>query len=131
MNNRALQSVEFFEENKLYIDDSSELDLTALAKLLGVNQKELAVAFNITESQITRKAATSDNKFVQQWMAVFNILIEHIQSTEPGITSEKLSLKMSRWLKMPNSHFSQESPISVMLKGKARRVINLLEQITG
>jgi len=127
----AFKTIDFFEDNNLYIENSSELDLTALAKLLGVSQKDLAKAFNISESQITRKQAMSDNKFVAQWMAVFNMLTTHIQETEPEISSEKLRLKMSRWLKMPNMHFSNFSPLMIMLQGKTRRVIKLLEQITG
>ena len=131
MTSTVLQNVDFFENNNLYIDDSSEIDLTALASLLEINQKDLANAFKISESQVTRKAPTSDNKSVKQWMAVFNMLTSHIQATEPDIDQNKLRLKMSRWLKMPNLHFSNETPLAMMLQGKSRRVIKLLEQITG
>jgi len=131
MLNQEMQSVDFFEYNDLYIDNSSEIDLAALAKLLGVNQKDLAKAFDITESQITRKKGTSDNKFVIQWMAVFNILTTHIQTTEPTLSKEKIRVKMSRWLKMPSIHFSNQPPLSIMLQGKTRKVLKLLEQITS
>ncbi|MBT4791079.1 MAG: DUF2384 domain-containing protein [Halobacteriovoraceae bacterium] len=131
MTAEVLQSVDFFESNDLYLENSSEIDLTALAKLLEMNQKDLAKAFDINESQITRNAATSDNKFVKQWMTVFNMLTGHIQATEPEISQDKLRLKMSRWLKMPSSHFSNDTPLSIMVQGKARRVIKLLEQITA
>ncbi len=126
----TFESVDFFEFNDLYLDNSSEIDLSALARLLEVSQKDLAKAFNISESQITRKKATSDNKFVMQWMAVFNMLTNHIQRTEPGISHDQVRLKMSRWLKMPNIHFGNQSPLFVMLQGKTRKVIKLLEQVT-
>ena len=127
----GFQTIDFFSDNGLYVDDSSELDVSALAKLLEVSQKELAKAFDISESHITRKQTTSDNKFVMQWMSVFNLLTTHIKETEPEISSQDLKLKMSRWLKMPSTHFSNQSPLVVMLQGRTRRVIKLIEQITA
>ncbi len=128
---QELESVNFFESNNLYIGDSTDINVAELAKLLGVNQKDLSEAFHISESKISRKATNSENKHILQWMSVFNMLTTHIYASESGIDKEKVKQKVSRWLKMPNSHFSHSTPLSMMMKGRARRVVKLLEQITS
>jgi len=128
----AFKFVDFMEENDLYRDGTSDIDLSALAKLLEVQQKELARAFHIGESQISRGTANvSGNIFLKQWMGVFNMLSSHIKQTEPDADKERVRLKMSRWLKTPNIHFGNDTPLEVMIDGKTRKVIKLLEQIAG
>ena len=128
----AFKFIDFMEENDLYKEGTSDIDLSALASLLGITQKELAKAFNIQESQISKGTAlTSGNQFLAQWMAVFNMLTEHIKAIEPTANKERVRLKMSRWLKTPSLQFKNSSPLEMMIEGKTRKVVKLLEQITG
>ncbi len=128
----AFDLVDFMEENNLYKSGTSDIDLSALAKLLEVPQKDLAKAFDITESQISRGTERTDgNVYIKQWMGVFNLLSTQIKQTEPTADKERIRLKMSRWLKTPNMHFKNDTPLEVMISGKARKVLKLLEQITG
>ncbi len=62
---------------------------------------------------------------------MFNILAEQIKATEPNADKERVRIKIGRWLKTPNSHFKDMSPLEMMIYGKTRRVLKLLEQITG
>lgn len=128
----AFDLVDFMEENNLYKSGTSDIDLSALAKLLEVPQKDLAKAFDINESQISRGTERTDgNVYIKQWMGVFNLLSTQIKQTEPTADKERIRLKMSRWLKTPNMHFKNDTPLEVMISGKARKVLKLLEQITG
>ncbi|MBC8548730.1 MAG: DUF2384 domain-containing protein [Bacteriovoracaceae bacterium] len=130
--NTTFQFIDFMEENDLYKDGTSDIDLSALAKLLEVQQKDLAKAFNISESQISRGATNvTGNAFLKQWMGVFDMLSSHIKNSEPAADKERIRLKMSRWLKTPSIHFKNNTPLEMMIDGKTRRVIKLLEQITG
>lgn len=126
-----LKSIQFAEENELYREGTSELDLAALAKLIGITQKEIAEAFRVSESQVSRGTSkVSENIIAKQWMTVFNILSEYIKDTDPDLPKDRVRLKIMRWLKMPNFHFGNETPLNMMMEGKARKVIFLLEQIT-
>jgi len=130
--NETFKFVDFMEENDLYKEGTSDIDLSALARLLEVQQKDLARAFNISESQISRGTANIlSNAFLKQWMGIFNMLSVHIKKSEPGADKERIRLKMSRWLKTPNIQFKNNTPLEMMIDGKTRRVIKLLEQITG
>ena len=130
--NETFKFVDFMEENDLYKEGTSDIDLSALARLLEVQQKDLARAFNISESQISRGTANiSSNAFLKQWMGIFNMLSVQIKKSEPGADKERIRLKMSRWLKTPNIQFKNNTPLEMMIDGKTRRVIKLLEQITG
>ena len=66
---------------------------------------------------------------MQQWMRVFNLVVDLIVSSEAGLQKEAIQVKMSRWLHMPNSHFAGKTPLDIMMKGQARKVILLLEQL--
>ncbi len=128
----AFQFVDFMEENDLYKEGTSDIDLSALAKLLEVQQKDLAKAFDLHESQISRgSTSASGNIFLKQWMGVFNMLSAHIKLSEPDADKERIRLKMGRWLKTPSLHFKNNTPLEMMIDGKTRKVIKLLEQITG
>lgn len=129
----VFSNVDFLEENGLYKEGTTDIDLTALAKLLEIQQKDLAKAFGIHESSISRTGtlSASGNDFLKQWLKVFNILAEQIKATEPQADKERVRIKIGRWLKTPNSHFKDMSPLEMMIDGKTRRVLKLLEQITG
>lgn len=115
----------------LYAHDSPNIEISNLASMLKISQKQLADALDLDASTVSRKEIGTNNKALRKWMIVFNLLIDLIKKTEPELARDKIQLKMNRWLKHPNSHFGNEAPLDLMLKGKARRVINLLEQLSS
>jgi hypothetical protein len=117
--------------NDLYTEDSpSEVNLKRLAQLLQVEQKALAEAFDISEAALSKKPYAPHNMALKQWLAIFNLIIRIISESEPTLTPEAIKVKMQRWLKLPRPEFDNQSAIDFMLKGKARRVINILEQLS-
>jgi hypothetical protein len=115
----------------LYAKDSSDIDPTNLAKMLGVNKKELAAALKLDPSVISRSNIAPTNKTVKNWLVIFNLIIDLFQQEEPQLPKDQIQIKMSRWLKLPNTQLGNVSPIDTMLKGKARKVIHLLEQLNS
>lgn len=115
----------------LFAKDSSEIDSTNLAKLLGVNKKVMAEALKLDPSSLSRTNIDPTNNTVKSWLLIFNLFIELVQQDEPQLSKEQIQVKMSRWLKLPNTQLGNLSPLDIMLKGKARKVIHLLEQLNS
>lgn len=125
------QEVDFFEEMGFLKEDKHALDGQSLASFLGIKQKDLAEIFSIDASGISRNGIDVQNKVAQQWLKIFNLLSNQIHLTEPELPKDKAKQKISRWLKIPSQHFGQEAPLDMMKKGRARKVLSLLEQITS
>ena len=123
----SVNRVNLFEN--LYVKDSCDVDVSSLAKLLRVNQGDLADAFGVSAATASRNGIDASNSVMQQWMRVFNLVVDLIVSSEAGLQKEAIQVKMSRWLHMPNSHFAGKTPLDIMMKGQARKVILLLEQL--
>jgi len=115
----------------LYIDSNpSEVNLDCLSDLMRIKKNELAKAFRITPQRLSANPYDSSNSVLKKWMLVFNLLITIISDTEPGLSEGDVRAKMLRWLRMPRPEFLGNSALDFMLKGKVRRVINLLEQLS-
>lgn len=117
--------------DNLYAKDSSEIDPSNLAALLGVNKKELAIALNLDPSVLSRTNIAPTHKTVKSWLTIFNLFIDLIQEEEPNLPKDQVQIKMSRWLKLPNSQLGNKTPLEIMLKGSGRKVIHLLEQLNS
>ncbi len=115
----------------LFAKDSSDIDSTNLASLLGVNKKDLAIALKMDPSVLSRTNIAPTNKTVKSWLLIFNLFIDLIQQEEPQLPKDQLQIKMSRWLKLPNIQLGNLTPLEAMLSGKARKVIHLLEQLNS
>jgi hypothetical protein len=115
----------------LFAKDSSDIDSGNLAKLLGVTKKELGTALNLDPSVLSRDHIAPTNLTMKYWLIIFNLFIELVQQAEPNLTKEEIQVKMSRWLKLPNTQLSNSTPLEAMLKGKSRKVIHLLEQLNN
>lgn len=125
----AVKRVDVFEN--LYVEDSTDIDVSNLAKLLGVQQQALAGTFHVSPTTASRKGIDSNNQVMKQWMRVFNLVVDMIEASDSNLSKEAIQLKMSRWLKLPNSHFSGKSALEVMMQGQARKVVRLLEQLNS
>lgn len=123
----SVNRVDLFEN--LYVKDSCDVDVSSLAKLLSVSQGELADAFGVSPATASRSGIDANNQVMQQWMRVFNLVVDLIVSADGNIPKEGVQLKMSRWLHMPNSHFAGKTPLEIMMNGQSRKVIRLLEQL--
>jgi len=113
----------------LYVEDSNNIDVSHLASLLAIHQKDLAEAFAVTASSASRSGISPDNTTMKQWMRIFNLVIDLIESSTPSTDKAAIQLKMSRYLKLPNSHFAGKSLLDRMMHGQSRKVIRFLEQL--
>jgi hypothetical protein len=122
-----LKEIDVLED--LYTDENpSEINLKQLAQLLQINQNVLAEALEMPESAISKKPYAPNNQVLKQWLNIFNLIIKIIEASEPALSSQQVKIKMQRWLKLPRPEFNSQSALDFMLKGKARKVKNLLEQ---
>lgn len=124
-----LKELEVLED--LYTDESpSEINLKRLADLLEIKQKDLAKALAVQESTLSKNPYAPHNQTLKQWLNIFNLIIKIVSSSEPILSPSEVKIKMQRWLKMPRPEFGGEAALDFMLKGKARKVKNLLEQLS-
>jgi len=125
-----LRDIDVLEE--LYTEENpSEINLKNLANLLGLTGKDLAGALHIDATVLSRNPYDSSNKYLKQWMMVFNLIITIIADSEPSLSDDQIKVKMQRWLKLPRPEFQGDSALEYMIKGKIRRVKNLLEQVVA
>ncbi|GEM_PF-6914718 len=108
-----------------------EIDLSKLSKMFGINQGTIAEALGLESNRISKNPFAPDNKPLKKWLVVFNLIIELIRESEPGLEKQQVQTKMKRWLNMPQVQLDNQTPLTYMLKGKTRKVINLLEQLVG
>ena len=99
--------------------------------MLGLTGKDLAGALHIDATVLSRNPYDSSNKYLKQWMMVFNLIITIIADSEPSLSDDQIKVKMQRWLKLPRPEFQGDSALEYMIKGKIRRVKNLLEQVVA
>ena len=126
----AFKEIEVLDD--LYTSESpSEINLKRLASLLDLKDKDLAEAFNIDPTMLSKNPYASSNPILKQWMTIFNLIIQIISESEPDLTPSEIKVKMQRWLKLPRPEFNGKSSVDEMRKGRARRVKNLLEQLAG
>lgn len=126
----AFKELEVLDD--LYTPESpSEINLKRLAALLDLNDKDLAEAFKIDPSTMSKNPYASSNPVLRQWMSVFNLIIKIITESEPELSPQGIKLKMQRWLKLPRPEFAGNSAVDEMQKGRVRRVKNILEQLVG
>jgi hypothetical protein len=126
----AFKEIEVLDD--LYTSESpSEINLKRLASLLDLKDKDLAEAFNIDPTTLSKNPYASSNPILKQWMTIFNLIIRIISESEPVLTPSEIKVKMQRWLKLPRPEFNGNSSVDEMRKGRARRVKNLLEQLAG
>lgn len=124
----AFKELEVLKE--LYADERpAEINLKRLASLMGVSDNDLAKALDISSSAFSRTPYASTSPSLNQWMAIFNLVIEIIKRAEPSLTAEETKLKMQRWLKLARPEFQNKTPLEMMLSGKSRQVNNMLEQL--
>jgi hypothetical protein len=124
---QSLRELKILDE--LYDEQSSDINLKRLARLLGLQAKVLAKALDISESVLSRKPFVSNNEALNHWLLIFNLIIDIILEAEPHLPSEQVKLRMQRWLKLPRPEFNNKTPIEFMISGKSRRVKNFLEQL--
>lgn len=118
--------------NDLYTEERpSEINLKRLAALLGILDKDLATAFKLDPSTISKNPYASSNPVLAQWMVVFNLIIKIISESEPELATEQIKVKMQKWLKLPRPEFDGRSAVDEMQKGRVRKVKNILEQLVG
>ena len=125
----AIKRIDVFED--LYEKDSTDIGVANLASLLSVQQKDLAKAFEVSPSAASRNGISANNAVMKQWMRIFNLVIDMIEASGPAMDKGVVQLKMSRYLKLPNSHFGGQTLLDVMMKGQSRKVIRFLEQLTS
>jgi len=126
---KPLQELNVLED--LYDEGSSDINLKRLAGLLGLPDKELAKALDVNETTFSRKPYAPQNAALNQWMGIFNLIIDIVHEAEPELSPEQIKLKMQRWLKLARPEFDNKTPIEFMLAGKIRRVKNFLEQLSS
>ena len=123
-----LKEMEVLEE--LYTEDNpSEINLKKLAKLLDLNDQEVARALKMNTSAFSRNPYASANPTLKEWHMLFNMIVRIFAESDPTLPTEQLKVKMQRWLNTPRPEFGSKTAKEVMLKGGARRVRNLLEQM--
>jgi hypothetical protein len=110
----------------LFVKNKHLIGVRNLAEMLGTDTEAIALALKI-ERKI--EELEPSNKAVRKWMKVFNLILEMIKQAEPDISKDKASLKLKRWLHIPQIQLENEAPISYMLKGKTRQLISYLEQL--
>lgn len=126
----AFKEIDVLQE--LYTDERpSDINLKKLAGLLGLQDVELANALQVNPSSFSRSPYAPGNAALSQWFGIFNLIIEIIHQANPDLSAEEVKLKMQRWLKLPRPEFDNQTPLEAMLKGKSRKVRNLLEQMLG
>jgi hypothetical protein len=126
----AFKEIEVLDD--LYTSESpSEINLKRLATLLDLNDKDVAEAFKLDPTAVSKSPYASSNPVLKQWMNVFNLVIRIISESEPDLGPVDTKIKMQRWLKLPRPEFGGNSAVDEMRRGKARRVKNLLEQLAG
>lgn len=128
MNSKVFRELEVLKE--LYVEERPmEINLKRLAEMLGVQDADLANAMNLAPSTFSRTPYASSNQALNQWMGVFNLIIDVVQKAEPELSAEEIKLKMQRWLRLARPEFQSKTPLEMMLAGKTRPVRNLLEQL--
>lgn len=125
----AIQRLDIFED--LYFKDSSNYDVDFLAKLLNKQKKDIISALHVSSATAKRSGIDPDNEIMKDWMRIFNLVVDLIQDSEPGLSKAEIQTKMGRFLRLPNSHFSNKSLLEVMIEGKARKAVRLLEQLAN
>lgn len=122
--NALKQPLEVLED--LFVKDKHLIGVKNLADILGTDTKIIAHALKI-EERVEELDPT--NKAVKKWMKIFNLILEIIKQGEPDITKANASLKLKRWLHMPQIQLENATPLDFMLKGKTRQLISYLEQL--
>ncbi len=118
--------------NDLYTPESpSEINLKRLATLLDLKDKDLADAFKIDPTTLSKNPYASSNPVLKQWITIFNLIIIIISEAEPELSPNGIKIRMQKWLKLPRPEFNGNSAVDEMRKGKSRLVKNLLEQLIG
>ena len=126
----AFKEIEVLDD--LYTSESpSEINLKRLATLLDLRDKDLAEAFKIDPTVMSKNPYASSNPVLRQWMVVFNLIIKIIGESEPQLAPQDVKLKMQKWLKLPRPEFDGNSAVDEMQKGRVRKVKNILEQLVG
>ncbi|MCH2533966.1 MAG: MbcA/ParS/Xre antitoxin family protein [Bdellovibrionales bacterium] len=123
-----IKEIDVLEE--LYTKENpTEINLKKLAKLLGVKDKEIATALGVDATSLSRKPYASSNPKLKQWHSLFNLIIRIFAEADPELTNEQIKIKMQRWLRTPRPEFNDRTALDEMLKGRSRKVRNLLEQL--
>ncbi|MGK5086674.1 hypothetical protein WDW86_03885 [Bdellovibrionota bacterium FG-2] len=126
----AFKEIEVLDD--LYTPEGhSQINLKRLATLLDLNDKDIAEAFKIDPTALSKNPYASSNPVLKQWMTIFNLIIRIISEAEPELAPADIKVKMQKWLKLPRPEFKGNSAVDEMRRGKARRVKNLLEQLAG
>lgn len=126
----AFKEVDVLDD--LYTEENpTEINLKRLAKLLEINDKDVAAAFKIDATTLSKNPYATGNSALKQWVVIFNLIIRIISESEPSASPQDIKLKMQKWLKLPRPEFNGNSAVEEMKKGKARKVKNLLEQLAG
>ena len=110
----------------LFVKDTHLIGVKNLAEILGTDCRTIAHALKIEEKVEELDPA---NKAVKKWMKIFNLILEIIKQGEPDILRPAASLKLERWLHIPQIQLENETPLEYMLKGKTRQLRSYLEQL--
>ena len=123
MENGKCDKMNFFKQYDIFESDHGPVNIDKLCNVLRISKDDTRRLF-----RLSRRARRYDQQ-IQSWNLILSMLSTHISIVEPDICSKLIRVKIVRWLKIPNSHFAQSTPISIMLNGGSKRVVNLLEQI--
>jgi len=113
----------FTEENP------TEMNLKKLADLVGVKDREMAESLKMDATAFSKNPYASSNPKVKQWHAVLNLIIRIFAESEPALTSGQIRTKMQQWIITPRPEFNSRTALEEIMRGRARKVKNLLEQM--
>lgn len=108
----------------------SEVNLKLLANFFEVPASKVAKALGISESALSKNPYAGDNSHLKQWQSIFTLLVDIFATADPNLQAQELRIRMQRWLKLSRPEFESKTPLEMMLSGKARKVKNLLEQLS-
>lgn len=115
---------------ELYTEENpSEINLKNLADLFGVTHKDMAKVLKVETSSFSKNPYLSSSNVLKQWRIIFNLFIDVVDQSEPGLSGDAVKLKMQRWLKSPNLDLGSKTPLEMMMSGKTRKVRAHLEQL--
>jgi len=119
-----LEQQEVLED--LFVKDTHYIGLKNLADMLGADIGTVATAL-----KLDRRVEELDpaNRAVKKWLQVFNLILEMVKQSEPDISKERASLKLKRWLHVPQIQLENKTPLEFLLKGKTKQLITYLEQL--
>ncbi|PIP94964.1 MAG: hypothetical protein COW00_14030 [Bdellovibrio sp. CG12_big_fil_rev_8_21_14_0_65_39_13] len=111
---------------ELFVKDKALVGVQNLAKMLGTDSHSIVTALKLDDKV---EELDPSNKAVKKWMKIFNLILEMIKQADSEITKDAASLRLKKWLHVPQIQLGNETPLDFMLKGKTRQLTSYLEQL--